>query len=451
MAISINKLELFEKIVEGSGKPPMEVTKLIDERKKRFSGLLTDEGAAFMVAKELGVKLDYGRLLEFAQVAELKAGQNNVNLRAEAKQIFAPKKFEKDGKKGVLQSIVVADESGEIRLTIWHRDVQRLEEMKVEKGAKLLLKGCYVSTYKDKPQLNLGYGGELIVEKPAEAQTYVKLNALSVEMQNVDAVGRIARVFDEKQFQSETRSGNLRSFVMADETANVRCVAWNEMAEEIAKLGNGDLVKIEGGYVKEGMNGIELHLGWMARVLKEPKNVQMAELAELSGGIPSVKKAISELNDLDENVEIIGKLIAVNRGNLFFNVCGKCGKKVERMEDGFVCSNCGEVKEPDIKLLLSVELEDASGSCRVVLFGNQAEKVMGLNKNALREQLKETNAEDFVMKLNERLIGKRFKAVGRAKESTVSGQIELIANEIREFGFAEDKEQRKIVEESKLV
>jgi len=38
------------------------------------------------------------------------------------------------------------------------------------------------------------------------------------------------------------------------------------MADEIEGFAPGDKIKIEGAYTKDGMNGIELHLGWNARI-----------------------------------------------------------------------------------------------------------------------------------------------------------------------------------------
>jgi len=274
--------EIVEKIAKKSGKPAAEIQTLIEKKKDKFSGLLTDSGAAFMIAKELDVRLELEQMPnEQLKISELKNGMNNTDLIIRVKQIFTPKQFSKAGRSGILQNIIAGDETGEIRLTIWHKDVDKLAQMKVDKNTILKLRNCYVTEWQDKLQLNLSYNGDFSVIDSSESipefpVQLMKINSLKSDLQNVDLIARVNRIYETRTFQKEGKEGSLISFELIDDTGKIRTTAWNELVQEIQKLKENDLVKIEGAYTKEGLQEkVELQLGWQARVLKDPNGIEM--------------------------------------------------------------------------------------------------------------------------------------------------------------------------------
>ena len=76
------------------------------------------------------------------------------------------------------------------------------------------------------------------------------------------------------------------------------------------------------------MKGVELHLGWQARILQEPKHAKLPPLSELAGGgsPDAERKQVSELAEGDL-AEIAGRVVELQGGKLHYNVCPKCGKK----------------------------------------------------------------------------------------------------------------------------
>ena len=111
--------ELAERISSTSGRNIAEIRKLIEDKKNKFSGLLTDSGAAFMIAKELGIDLNNNSSVQNQEMklSGLKEGDNNFDVKVRVMHIFQPKHFEKNGKKGVLCNLVVADDTEEMRDT----------------------------------------------------------------------------------------------------------------------------------------------------------------------------------------------------------------------------------------------------------------------------------------------------------------------------------------------
>ena len=155
-----NAEEIIAKIASESGRADSEIRELVEKKKAKFSGLLTDAGAAFMVAKELDVNIGVeSALAKKNKIANLREGMSNIDLLVRVLQVFPQKEFEKAGKKGTLCNLVVGDETGEVRLTLWHGDVKKLAEKNVKRGDVLLLKNCFVSSFNQKKQVGLGYGG----------------------------------------------------------------------------------------------------------------------------------------------------------------------------------------------------------------------------------------------------------------------------------------------------
>ncbi|MEK6957727.1 MAG: hypothetical protein AABW99_02000 [archaeon] len=264
-----------ELIAATSGRSVSEVAEMIEAKKQKFSGLLTDSGAAFMIAKELGVELGKNAPAEHTKIGALKEGMANIDIVCRLKQGFAPKEFEKNGRKGKRQNIIISDSSGEIGATLWNNDIEKFLELGIEKGEGLKLGNCSVTSYKGTLQLNMNYNSsiEKHMENGAEEAKpkTTGITDLDIGMDNVDVRVKIRKMFPAKEFESAKGKGKVMNFIIAEGVNEIRATAWNEMVDEVEKFGEGDNVKIEGAYTKEGMNGIELHLGWMARILKDSK------------------------------------------------------------------------------------------------------------------------------------------------------------------------------------
>lgn len=479
------KEKKIQRMAQESGKSAEEVNKMVEQKKEKFSGILDEDSAIFMVARELGVGVVAGAAGECeagaagtgeawgvqkrghgqaVKIGELQDGMQNLDLNVVVKHVFAPRKFEKGGKKGRLMNLVVADASGETRLTLWNEDAKKFESAKIERGAVLGIRGCYVKEWQEKPQLNLSYSGGFeifgdgiagaesgeIVEggkgadcgaMPGVDAKPVKLSALKDGMQNVDAYVRIVRKFETREFEREGKRGAVMNFMVGDETATVRATAWNEMVGVLHGLAEGRAIKVEGAYTKPGMRGVELHLGWLARVIEEPVGVELPTAKEIGAGAETDAGYAAQgtvetikIGELKEGFVggIKGKVAELQPGNLHYLVCPKCGKKVERLEDGFACNACGEVKTPEMRLLLGFVLEEADGSAKVrcVAFGDVVEKVIGAGRKEVGAMLDAGSAADALEILGKKAVGKEIALAGRAKTNDFSNEIEFVCNAV---------------------
>ena len=92
------------------------------------------------------------------KLSELKAGQGNVDVSVEVKSKAEPRIMNKYGKELKVCNAIVFDESGEIKLTLWNSDVD-----KVNVGDKIKITNGYVSEFNGEKQLTSGKYGKLEV------------------------------------------------------------------------------------------------------------------------------------------------------------------------------------------------------------------------------------------------------------------------------------------------
>ncbi len=93
-----------------------------------------------------------------AKVSELKAGQGKVDVEAVIKSKAEPRVFNKYGKDLKVANAVVSDETGEISLSLWNDDID-----KVNVGDKIKITNGYVSEFNGQKQLTSGKFGKMEV------------------------------------------------------------------------------------------------------------------------------------------------------------------------------------------------------------------------------------------------------------------------------------------------
>ena len=247
-------------------------------------------------------------------------------------------------------------------------------------------------------------------------------------MRNVDLVGKVTQVFDLRTFARQDGSeGKVANFVIGDETGLIRVVGWGPNADLVKTLSEGSVVKISGGFAKEGLRGFpELHLNDSSKVVIDPAGVS---IVAIKSGPSSTRKKIDELKDGDENVEIAGTIVDVYEPR-FFEVCPECGFRLKEMEGNKMCDSHGDVKVPDYSYVINMMLDDGSNTMRVVLFKNQAERVFGKPKE---EMLSYRENPDGFMAVKDALLGEQFRIIGRVKHNAFFDRTEFVSQFVNKY------------------
>ena len=90
------------------------------------------------------------------KINELKAKQGKVDIEAEVTEIGTVREFTKFGKIGRVCNAKIKDDSGEITLTLWNDEVE-----KIKQGTKNKVTNGYVSEWQGERQLSAGKFGNL--------------------------------------------------------------------------------------------------------------------------------------------------------------------------------------------------------------------------------------------------------------------------------------------------
>ncbi len=105
-----------------------EAEKRILEKQRELSNLISKEGAAYIISKEMGLdifpKID--RRLEIRNVVPL---IRDLKLSGRIVSISDIKEFESKGRMGKVASIVLGDATGTIRLTLWDEQTELIDRL----------------------------------------------------------------------------------------------------------------------------------------------------------------------------------------------------------------------------------------------------------------------------------------------------------------------------------
>lgn len=98
------------------------------------------------------------------QVKDLKPKQGNVDITIDVVDVGIPREFNKFGKAGKVATAIAKDETGDIKISLWNEDVD-----KVKAGDKIKLTNGYVNEWQGEMQLTTGRMGKLEVVGKSEA------------------------------------------------------------------------------------------------------------------------------------------------------------------------------------------------------------------------------------------------------------------------------------------
>ena len=152
--------KLLEKVPELSRSV---IEERINEKKEKVgAGYLTDQGAIFLVAADLGVTLEQSQNPEIA-IKDLYIGAKEVTLESRVLNISPTKQFtKKDGSSFSLRTITVYDNNSTASVKLWDEkaNLPGLEELKPGDLIKII-KAYVKSDLTGAPTINIGSGATI--------------------------------------------------------------------------------------------------------------------------------------------------------------------------------------------------------------------------------------------------------------------------------------------------
>lgn len=121
-----NYEKIIERIAKSSGFGVDEIERRVEAKRAKLSGLISKEGAAQVIAAELGISFDNEKL----KINELLPGMRKANTIGKVINLFPVRTFTRNGKESKVANMVIADDTSNIRAVLW--DMNHIDL--IEKG-----------------------------------------------------------------------------------------------------------------------------------------------------------------------------------------------------------------------------------------------------------------------------------------------------------------------------
>lgn len=133
--------KIIERIANSSGLGKEELEKRVNAKREKLSGLISREGAAQVLAAELGISFDNEKI----KIDEISPGMRRVNLIAKVINLSPVRTFNKNGQEGKVANIFVADETSNTRVVLWDANhIALVENGEISEGKVIEIKNAGV-------------------------------------------------------------------------------------------------------------------------------------------------------------------------------------------------------------------------------------------------------------------------------------------------------------------
>ncbi len=213
--IKIPYEQIIEKIKLDANISEEEIDNKINAKMKQLSGLISKEGAAHIVANEMGIKL-FEAFSGKLQIKNILPGLRNVDTIGKVTQVYELREFITNGRQGKVASLVIGDETGTIRAVLWGDQADNIKN--IPRGAILKIAGGYVRENNGNIELHVNERSKLIINpegetvigvKAAEQEATVRkpIDKLAESDNNVEILATIVQVFDPRFFPVDPETG----------------------------------------------------------------------------------------------------------------------------------------------------------------------------------------------------------------------------------------------------
>lgn len=127
-----NYERIIEKISKASGFNKEEIERRVEAKRDKLSGLISKDGAAQVIASELGISFENEKL----KINELLPGMRKVNTIGKVINIFPIRTFKtKKGEESKVTNLWIADETANIKVVLWDTNhIELIERGKIAEG-----------------------------------------------------------------------------------------------------------------------------------------------------------------------------------------------------------------------------------------------------------------------------------------------------------------------------
>ncbi|MFX0019164.1 MAG: DUF2240 family protein [Promethearchaeota archaeon] len=308
------------KIIQDTGLTRSEIHNKVEEKKNELKGLISDEGALFLIAKEFGVDVsnentDLIKDIEI-NISDISLNMKNITLVGRIKEIYDIFEFNKENQeKGYVGSFLLHDNTGDIRITLWNEHVSIFndENFKINELVKILNGNSKEGRFGT--ELHIGRFGKIVLSPddvdykkyPKIKEEFIDINKINKMLKSVSIEGKILQKFPIKTFTKKSgENGTLATIILMDTTSTVRVNFWNDDTSKMNNIKIGDYVSITSLRPRESNlnpNLMTLHATRNTIVLKKEKKLKL----EID-----LTKSIKELQEKENLVSFKGIITSID-------------------------------------------------------------------------------------------------------------------------------------------
>ena len=298
-----------------------ELNRLIEEKKRQIgAGYLSDAGACWLIASELGVTLEekVGGSGEELTPSAVQIGLSEATVRGRVLSTYSTKTYSrKDGTTGKYRRLVIFDKESFLPVTLWDEAAESSERLTLRAGSLIRIVRGYVKVGLDgKPALHVGQRG--YIETLPEDESFITLDEISRDVAEVKGAERnlvIKGVVDSEpkysEFARKEGSGSVIQFYLKGKgERRVRVVLWDMSPEVSSKIRVGGGVLIAAVRSKTLPNGeIELHGDEATTIIPCEVEVSRKVLRLVSKGSSTQANGVATILLLDKSKQIVTYLV----------------------------------------------------------------------------------------------------------------------------------------------
>ncbi|MFQ5620668.1 MAG: OB-fold nucleic acid binding domain-containing protein [Candidatus Nanoarchaeia archaeon] len=206
--------DILAKIEAGSDLDRNSIETKIKAKCDQLSGLISKEGAAHIVANELGVKL-FEKVTGKVTLKDMLPGMRDLEVVGKVSAVYEVREFQGRNGPGKVGNFMLADETGVSRVVCWGHQAELVS--KLQQGNVILIKGCYVKENQgrtelhcnDRTQIEVNPDGVEVnvdvssVQAPQRAAaTRVPIKELKEGQENVEVMGAIVQIHDPRFWEA---------------------------------------------------------------------------------------------------------------------------------------------------------------------------------------------------------------------------------------------------------
>ena len=381
--------------------------------------------APVLVAKKLGFSDVDG---DSVKVADITDENNNVSFIARIVSGFEVKEFTRDdGTIGRVGNLIVGDETGKIRITLWDNIADLIKTGKIKVGQTIQISG-HVKLGHSGVEVHVGNNDSLTEseEQIEVAERVQQIKDIRDSMGDLNFTGKVLEISDVRFFQrKDGTAGKVGNLLIGDSTGAIRIILWDEKTDILTSVKCGDAIDIINGYARESAfsHKVELQIGKQGIIRKSEKQVEYEEKF-----LP-IADIMADMYDIN----VFGKVLDISATRTFEKKNGSSG----RVRNFLLGDATGKISvslwDEKIDLLEGVNFDEIvevlHADSRENVFSQQVELNLGA-RGVIRKSEKTVEYREKFTDIANIIPGKSYSVQGKVSE----------IGDLREFGREDETE-----------